>query len=121
MVHLACETDFVAKNEEFVTLAREIAIQVAAQSPKYISRADVTDTELTKAKEVFAAEVADKPAEMQEKILEGKLNSFFKESILLEQPFIKNPEMTIGDMVTGAVQKFGENVSVAAIQRLSVK
>ena len=121
MVLLACETDFVAKNEEFAVLAREIAMHVAAQDPKYISRDDLDETAMNKAKEVFAAEVADKPADMQEKILEGKLNSYFKEQILLEQPFIKNPDTTIGEMVTGAVQKFGENVTIAEIKRLSVK
>ena len=121
MVLLACETDFVAKNEEFAALAREIAMHVAAQDPKYISRNDLDESAMTKAKEVFAAEVADKPADIQEKILEGKLNSYFKEQILLEQPFIKNPETTIGEMVTGAVQKFGENITIAEVKRLSVK
>lgn len=121
MVILACETDFVSKNEEFMTLAREIAMHVAAQGPEFISRDEVTEEALSKAKEVFADEVKDKPAEMQEKILEGKLNAYFKDKILLEQPFIKNPETTIGEMVNGAVQKFGENVSIAKIERLSVK
>ncbi len=121
MVHLACETDFVSKNEEFVAIARDIAMHVAAQAPKYIARDEVDETAITKAKEVFAAEMADKPAEMQEKIMEGKLSSYFKEQILLEQPFIKNPDTTIGEMVAGAVQKFGENVSVVAIERLSIK
>ena len=121
MVNLACETDFVSKNEEFVALAREIAMHVAAMDPKYISRDEVDEHALEKAKEVFAEEVKDKPAEMQEKIMEGKLASYFKEQILLEQPFVKNPDSTIGEMVTGAVQKFGENVTVAAISRLSVK
>ena len=121
MVLLASETDFVSKNEAFVTLAREIAMHVAAQAPLYISREEVTDVELAKAKEVFLDEIKDKPVEMQEKILEGKLNAYFKDKILLEQPFIKNPEVTIGEMVHGAVQKFGENVSVVRIERLSVR
>ena len=120
-VLLASETDFVSKNPEFVELAKEIAMQVAATDPKYISRDEVSEEALTKAKEVFAKEVADKPEDMQEKILSGKLDSYFKDQILLEQPFIKNPDTTIGEMVTGAVQKFGENVSVAKISRLSVK
>lgn len=121
MAHLACETDFVSKNEEFVALARDIAMHVAALNPKYISRDDLTPEALQKAKEVFGEEVKDKPTEMQEKILEGKLNSYFKEEILLEQDFIKNPETTIGEMISGAVQKFGENVSIVSINRLSVK
>jgi elongation factor Ts len=76
---------------------------------------------LPKAKEVFFEEVKDKPAEMQEKILAGKLDAYFKDRILLEQPFIKNPEMTIGQMVSNAVQKFGENIVISKISRISVK
>ena len=121
MVKLACETDFVSKNEEFLELARDIAMHVAAMSPKYVSRDQVDETAITKAKEVFTEEVQDKPADMQEKILEGKLASYFKDQILLEQPFVKNPDTTVGEMVTGAVQKFGENVTIAQVSRLSVK
>jgi len=121
MVLLACETDFVSKNEEFIALARDIAMHVAATDPKYVSKDQLPTEAIEKAKEVFAAEVADKPADMQEKIMEGKLASYFKDQILLEQDFIKNPDSTIGEMVTGAVQKFGENVSVEQISRVSVK
>lgn len=121
MVFLACETDFVAKNPEFIELARDIAMHVAAMNPKYISKNEVDESAITKAKEVFQEEIADKPVDMQEKIMEGKLNSYFKEQILLEQPFVKNADTTIGEMVTGAVQKFGENVTVAKIERLSIK
>ncbi len=121
LVLLGCETDFVAKNPEFVTLAKEVAMQVAATDPKYVSKDQVSEEMIQKAKEVFAKEVEGKPAEMQEKIMEGKLASYFKEQILLEQPFIKNPDTTIGEMITGAVQKFGENVSVVQISRLSTK
>lgn len=121
MVLLACETDFVSKNEEFVKLAKEVAMHVAATNPTYITKAEVPAEALQKAEEVFRTEVADKPAEMQAKIVEGKMTSYFREQILLEQPFIKNPDTTIGEMITGAVQKFGENVSVAKVTRLSVK
>lgn len=121
MVILASETDFVAKNAEFVTLARDIAMHVAAMGPKYISRDELDEVAIQKAREVFAAEIADKPAEMQEKIMEGKLAAYFKDQILLEQPFVKNPETTIAEMVNGAIQKFGENVTISKITRLSVK
>ena len=120
-VLLACETDFVSKNEEFIALARDIAMHVAASDPKFISTDELGDDAIEKAKEVFAPELEGKPEEMKEKIMEGKLSSYFKDQILLEQDFIKNPEQTIGEMVTGAVQKFGENVSVAQISRVSVK
>jgi elongation factor Ts len=121
LVLLACETDFVSKNEEFIALARDIAMHVAATNPTYISREDVPTEAIEKAKEVFQGEVIDKPAEMQEKIMDGKLSSYFKDQILMEQDFIKNPDQKISEMVTGAVQKFGENVSIAKITRVSVK
>jgi len=121
MVVLACETDFVSKNQEFVALARDIAMHVTATNPKYISKSEIDDAILAKAREVFMAEIGDKPAEMKEKILAGKMDSYFQEQILLEQPFIKNPETTISEMVSGAVQKFGENITIASISRLSVK
>lgn len=121
LVLLACETDFVSKNAEFVALARDIAMHVAAQNPLYVSRADVDEGALTKAREVFFKEVKDKPADMQEKILAGKLDAYFRDRILLEQPFIKNPDVTIGTMLTDAIQKFGENVIIGKISRLSVK
>jgi elongation factor Ts len=121
MVLLACETDFVSKNEEFVSLAKDIAMHVAATNPTYISRTEIPEEAVEKAKEVFKPELEGKPEDMKEKIMEGKLASYFKDQVLLEQDFIKNPDTTIGEMVTGAVQKFGENVSIAQISRLSVK
>ena len=121
LVLLGCETDFVSKNPEFVELAKEIAMHVAAINPTYVKREDVPEEEINKAKELFQKEVADKPADMQEKILEGKLASYFRDQILLEQAFIKNPDNTIGEMVTGAVQKFGENVQAVSFSRQSIK
>jgi elongation factor Ts len=121
LVVLSCETDFVAKNEEFPALAREIAMHVAAQNPLYVSRNDVDEEAMTKAKEVFMKEVKDKPEDIQEKVLEGKIDAYFKDRVLLEQPFIKDPDKTINDLVQSAIQKFGENVGIASISRLSVK
>jgi elongation factor Ts len=121
LVHLACETDFVAKNEEFVALARSIAMQVAAQNPQFITRAEVSEEAMVKAREVFLEEVKDKPADIQEKILAGKLDAYFKDRVLMEQPFIKDGEKTIGDLVNSAIQKFGENTVIARMERLSVK
>lgn len=121
MVLLASETDFVAKNVEFTTLARDIAMHVAALDPKFISRDEVGEEAIAKAKEVFIEDIKDKPADMQEKIMDGKLASYFKEQILLEQPFVKNPDTTVGEMVSGAVQKFGEKVEVVEFKRLSVR
>jgi elongation factor Ts len=121
MVLLASETDFVSKNEEFVALAKDIAMHVAATAPTYISTEDIPAEMVEKAKEVFAPELEGKPADMKEKIMAGKLASYFKDQVLLEQDFIKQPDTTIGEMVTGAVQKFGENISVAKMSRVAVK
>ena len=121
LVQLSCETDCVAKNQDFVALAREIAMHVAAQNPLYIQRVEVSEEALQKAKDVFKEEVKDKPAEMQEKILAGKLDAYFKDRILMEQPFIKDQEKTISDLINTAIQKFGENIVVTSVSRLSIK
>jgi len=121
LVHLACETDFVAKNEAFIALARDIAMHVAAQDPLYVSRDQVDESALAKAREVFMEEVKDKPADMQEKILTGKLDAYFKDRILIEQPFIKDQDKTIGNLIDSATQKFGERIVISAISRISVK
>lgn len=121
LVHLACETDFVAKNERFVTLAKDIAMHVAAMNPQYITRDEIDEKAIETAKSVFVEEVKDKPEELQEKILAGKLESYFQDSILLEQPFVKDPEKTIAAMIQDAVQAFGENISVLGVNRLSIK
>ncbi|MBI4086373.1 elongation factor Ts [Candidatus Kaiserbacteria bacterium] len=121
LVRLSCETDFVAKNEEFTALARDIAMHVTALSPLYITREEIPEAAFEKAKEVFRDEIADKPAELQEKILSGKLDAYFKEQILLEQSFVKDPDRTVGGLVESAIQKFGERIVVSAMSRLSVR
>lgn len=120
MVYLACETDFVAKNEKFTTLARDIAMHVTALNPQFLSRTEISPEALESAKSVFAEEVKDKPADLQEKILDGKLDAYFKDQILMEQSFVKDPEKTIDDMVKQAVQTFGENIAIVSFSRLSV-
>ena len=120
MVELSCETDFVAKNPEFMALARDIAMHVAATNPLYLSRADISDEEKAKMTEVFEADLEGKPANLREKIMEGKLEAFFSEKTLLDQPFIKNEDVTIQEMLDGAVQKFGEKTVVARFTRFSV-
>jgi elongation factor Ts len=120
VVTLMSETDFVAKNEEFKALAYDIAMHVAALSPEYLTSAEISETDMTRAREVFLKEVADKPKDMQEKILEGKLKAYFKDKVLMEQSFIKNPELSIADLITAAVQKFGERIEVGKFVRLAV-
>jgi len=122
MVELACETDFVANNEEFKKLAYDIAMHIAASNPDFLRVEDITDADKERVKEVFAKEVAesDKPAEVKEKMLQGKLDTYFNEKVLLGQPFIKNPDTTIGELVDQAVQKFGEKTEVTRFVRFAI-
>jgi elongation factor Ts len=120
MVELLCETDFVSKNESFQTLAKDIAMQIAATNPKYVRVSDIDEVAKTKATEVFQKDIQDKPVEMQEKILEGKMNSYFKEQTLLNQDFIKDQSKTVAQLIEEAIQKLGERIEVGRIARFSV-
>lgn len=119
IVELSCETDFVSKNEEFQKIAYDIAMQVAATDPQFLKMEDIDEEARKTAMEVFAAEVEGKPEELKAKILEGKLQSYFGEKTLYEQDFIKNPDMKIKDLVSGAVQKFGERTEIRRFVRFS--
>ncbi len=121
MVLLSCETDFVARNEEFPQLAREIAMQVAATNPTYLNDTDISSEARTAAEAVFTQEVQDKPADMQEKILAGKMQSYFRDMVLMEQPFIKDESKTIRDLLAEASQKFGERVEITKFTRFSAR
>jgi elongation factor Ts len=120
MVELVCETDFVSGNDEYKTLARDIAMHVTASNPKFLKSDEIDEAARAKAKEVFAEEVKDKPENMSEKILEGKLTAYFAEQVLLNQPFIKNPDLTIEALIQQSVQKFGEKIEIARFTRFSV-
>ena len=119
MVLLSCETDFVAKNPEFGTLARELAMHVAATNPLYATPDDIPADAKQTATGVFQKEVADKPRDMQAKILEGKIASYFRDQVLLEQPFIKDESKTVRDLLNAATQKFGERIEISRFVRLS--
>lgn len=121
MVELLCETDFVSKNEEFMSTARDIAMHVAAFSPEYLKIEDVPEEAKVKVRELFGEELKDKPVEVREKALEAKVNSYFAEKVLLEQPFVKNPDMTVKELVNQAVQKFGEKTEVGRFTRFAIK
>lgn len=120
LVELACETDFVSKNEDFVKLAKEIAMQIAATAPEFLRKEDITDEDQKSAKELFREEVVDKPAEMQEQIIQGKLDAHFNQKVLLEQEYIKDPSKKIKDLIDDAIQKFGERVELTRFERYSV-
>ncbi len=114
MIVLACETDFVARNEEFKALAHEIAMQVAAMKPEYVSAEDVPEDIKNKEMEIYKAELKDqdKPAEVIEKIVNGKLDKFYQQVCLLEQPYIKDDKKKIKDLIDEATAKMGEKIEV---------
>jgi elongation factor Ts len=121
MVLLSSETDFVAKNPEFGILAREIAMQVAATNPTYVNDTEIAEDAKEAAIAVFEKEVEGKPEEMKAKILEGKLASYFRDSVLMNQSYIKDEGKTVRDLVTEASQKFGERVEVSKFARFSAR
>jgi len=120
LIELSCETDFVAKNEEFKKLAYDIAMQITAASPEYLKKEDVPADVKAKAAEVFVKELEGKPENIKEKILEGKLAAYFADKILLEQSFIKNPDLNISQLIESAVQKFGEKIEIRRFVRFAI-
>ncbi len=121
LLTLLCETDFVAKNEEFVTLARDIAMHATASNPVCVSREQVSEHDLLKARELFEKEAEDKPEAMRAKIVEGKLESFYKDRVLLEQEYIKDSSITVRELVERATQKFGERIEISECVRMSAR
>ena len=120
LVELLCETDFVAKNEDFKVLAKDIAMQVVATEAEFLSKEDIGEKDKIKVREILMEEVKDKPSEMRDKILEGKLDSYFKERVLLEQAFIKDPNVKISDLIQSAVQKFGERTEIGRFTKFTI-
>lgn len=120
IVELLCETDFVARNEEFKALARDIAMHITALAPEYIKMDDVKEEDKIRAKELFEKDLVDKPKEIRDKIVDGKISSYFGEKVLLEQVFIKNPEISIRTLVEQANQKFGERTEIGRFARFSI-
>jgi elongation factor Ts len=121
IVLLSCETDFVARNQEFKDLAHDIAMHATATNPEFVSRDQVTEDDLVKARQLFEEEAKDKPADKRDAIVEGKLNSFIQDKVLLEQPFIKDPAVSIQQLIEQATQKFGERIELSDCTRLSVR
>jgi elongation factor Ts len=121
LVELCSESDFVSKHEDFAALGKDIAMQIAATNPTFIKKEEVSQEEKDKVLSVFVDEVKGKPEAIKEKILNGKLDAFFKERILLEQDFIKNPEITVNTLIQNAIQKFGEKIEVARFIRFTAQ
>jgi len=120
VVVLNCETDFVARTEGFIELAHDLAMQVAATSPRWISREDVPEDALAEEKASFAEEIQGKPERVVERIVEGKLAKFYQQNCLLDQPYIKDDSRSVGQLVQEAIGRIGENIVVGRIERLTI-
>jgi elongation factor Ts len=122
LVEVGCESDFVARTDEFQALVREIAMHIAAASPAYGTRAEVPEADVEREKSIFRAQFADsnKPPAVVDKIVEGKLNSYYQQIVLLDQPSIRDPKTSIDDLVTAAIAKLGENITIARFARFKI-
>jgi elongation factor Ts len=122
LVELDCESDFVARTDDFQELLRDVAMHIAASEPRFIDRDEVTPADIAREKEIYRAQAAatGKPPAVIEKILEGKLGKFYEEFCLLDQPFIKDQTQTIAQIVAGKVAKLGENITVRRFARFKV-
>src|SRR5215208_3352596 len=120
LVEVNCESDFVARTEDFQNLSREIAMHVAAANPQYVRREEVPADTLERERAIYRDQVKDKPAQVIEKIVEGKLNSFYEQVCLLDQPSIRDPKVTIGQIIQQAIAKLGENISIARFVRFKL-
>jgi elongation factor Ts len=122
LVEVNCESDFVARTEDFQNLAREVAMHVAAANPQYVRREEVPADVLEREKAIYRAQMEgqNKPPQVIDKIVEGKLDSFYEQVCLLDQPSIRDPKVTIGQAVQAAIAKLGENISIPRFVRFKV-
>lgn len=122
LVEVNCETDFVARTEEFQRLVKDLAMQVAAANPRYIRREEVPAAEIEKERAIYRSQIAEsgKPAAVIERIVEGKLEKFYSETCLLEQPFIREPGKTVKQLVNDAIARTGENIVVSRFARFQI-
>lgn len=122
LVEVNCETDFVARTDDFKKFANDVALHIAASSPNVVRPEDVPEEEVKKEEELVHAELKEqgKPKEMFDKIAEGKLSKFRNEQSLLEQPFVKNPDQTVGEYLKETIAKLGENIVIAQFSRLEL-
>ncbi len=122
LVEVGCESDFVARTDEFQQLTREIAMHVAAANPLYVTRQQVPNEDVEREKAIFRAQFEDsnKPPRVIDKIVDGKMNSYYQQVVLLDQPSIRDPKTSIGDLVTAAIARMGENVTVVRFARFKI-
>jgi elongation factor Ts len=117
LVEVNCETDFVARTDDFRELVKDIAMHIAAASPQYLTREEVPQEVIGREKEIYRAQVTNKPPQVVEKIIEGKLEKFFTDTCLVDQAFVKDPDRKIKDVITEKVAKVGENIVVRRFVR----
>jgi elongation factor Ts len=120
LIEVNCETDFVARNEDFKAFVKDLCLQIAAANPTVVSRDQVPEADLAKEREIAAAQVEGKPPAAVQKIVEGKLEKYYSTVCLLDQPFVKLPEKTIKDMLTEKIAKIGENIQVRRFARFQL-
>ena len=122
LLELNCETDFVAKTDDFVSLGNDIAMHIAATDPLAVSSDNISNEIIEKEREIYTeqAKKTNKPAEIIEKMVEGRLKKFFKENVLIEQDFVKDPNKTIKDIITDTVGKLGENIVITRFKRFQL-
>ena len=122
LVEIGCESDFVARTDEFQQLTRDIAMHIAAANPLYVMRDEVPSDVVDREKAIFRAqfEESNKPAQVIDKIVEGKMTSYYQQVVLLDQPSIRDPKVSITDLVTAAIAKMGENITIARFARFKI-
>jgi elongation factor Ts len=120
LIEVNCETDFVARNEDFRIFVKDLCLQIAAASPLYVSREEVPEADLAKERDIAAAQVQGKPPAAVQKIVEGKLEKYYSTVCLIDQPFVKQPEKTIKEMLTTQIAKIGENIQIRRFVRFQV-
>jgi len=120
LVEVNCESDFVARTDKFQELTKEIAMHIAAANPTYVRREDVPEDVVGREKEIYKDQVKDKPAQVIDKIVEGKLNSFYQQFCLMEQASVRDPNLTITQLVQDAIRILGENITVSRFTRMKV-
>jgi len=120
LIEVNCETDFVARNENFQALVRDISLHIAASNPRYLGREEIPADLIAKEREIGAELVKGKPANIVDKIVDGKMEKFYADNCLLEQAFIKNPDVTVGDLLKGKITELGENLVVRRFVRYAV-
>jgi elongation factor Ts len=122
LVELNCESDFVARTDDFQNLLKEVALQIAAANPQYARREDVPAEVLERERGIYRAQMENsgKPAQVIDKIVEGKLGSFYEQTVLVDQPSIRDPKVTVGQMIQATIAKLGENIGIARFVRYKV-